>query len=491
MKVLSLDEYKSLCDQPLKVPVYIELSSDLVSPIRVFYALRHKYKKGFILESGECVQDIGRYSFVGFNPKISVEVKGDKTHLIHKHKKQLVDSDFKSVIRKIMQQNRIIQNFDLPPLAGGAVGFMGYDAVRLYEKIPSRHEDPDQLPDIYFGFYETIIVFDHLFERMTLINIPDRKGCEENQYQKGVSHLKELLNDIFSYSEQTLIDLESKPSLNADFNTDCDDESYQKMVKKSQEYIFSGDIFQLAASRTFYREFKSDPLDVFRVLRRKNPSPFMFYLDNEDYVITGSSQEHFASLKNGKVEALPITGIVPRGVGQEDHFFEKQLLSNEKEIAKHVMLLDLARNDMASICALESVNVKDFKSIQRLSLVMYITSRVTGRIKPECDALDVMKAFMPSAAFAGAHKIRAMEIIDEIESSRRGIYGGNICYMDNLGNLDSCIAVGMALIKDGMASVRVGAGIVCDSKPEEKVLETAIKAKTILEAINKADRGDL
>ena len=491
MKTLPLNEYKRLCQQPLKVPIYTELSSDLVSPVRVFYALRQKHKKGFLLESREHEQDVGRYSFLGFNPKIIVEVKGDKTHLIRGDKKQVLDLDYRSIIRKTMQQNKTIQNLDLPPLAGGAVGFMCYDSVRMGERIPSKHEDKDQLPDIYFGFYQTIIAFDHLYQRMTLVYIPDRKGSVEEQYQMGVEHLQKLLHSILSYSEKTLINLDSKPIINSDFDVDCSDESYQKMIEKCQEYILAGEIFQVGASRTFYQKFKSDPLDIFRVLRTKSPSPFMFYLDSGDYVITGSSPERLGSLKNGEVEAFPISGAAPRGKGKEDRLYEEQLLTSEKEAAQHMTLVDLARSELGSICKPESVKVKDLKSVQRLSNTMHLTSRVIGRLKSQSDALDVMKAFLPAAALSGAPKIRAMEIIDEVENSRRGIYGGCICYIDNLGNFDSCVATRLVLIKDGVASLRFGAGVVSDSKPEKEVLETTRNAKMILEAINQAKQGGL
>ncbi len=491
MRTLSLEEYKRHCEQPLKVPIYTELSSDLVSPIRVFYALKQKHKKGFLLESREHVQDVGRYSFIGFNPKMSIEVKDQKTHLYRNGKKQAVDADFKSVLRKILQQHKIIHNAELPPLAGGAVGFMSYDAVRLFEDIPCKHEDKDQLPDIYFGFYETIIVFDHLYQRMTLIYIPDRKGSEEEQYEKGVTHLKELLHYILSYSQKTLINFENSKATSLDFKTDCDDASFQKIVKKCKEHILAGDVFQVVPSRTFYKEFEKDPLDIFRVLRTLNPSPFMFYLDNDDYVITGSSPERFASLRNGHVETLPIGGTAPRGKGKDDHLFEEKLLSDEKEIAEHMMLVDLARNDMGSICIPDSIQVKDLRSIQRLSHVMHMTTRVIGRIKPEYDAIDVMRAFLPTGTLSGAPKIRAMEIIDDIEKSRRGIYGGCVGYIDNLGNFDSCIAIRMAFIKDGIARVRAGAGIVYDSKPEKETLETLSKAKVVLDAICQAEKGGL
>ncbi len=491
MKTLSFEEYEKLCQQPLRVPIFTQVASDLISPIRAFYALKKKYKKGFLLESREHVQDVGRYSFIGFNPKMSVEVKDGQTCLIHNGKRQQMAADYKSVIRKLLQEHKIIQNPDLPPLAGGAVGFMSYDAVRLFENIKAKHPDEDQIPDITFGFYNTIIAFDHLYQVMTLIDIPERKRGVKEQYQEGLDRLKILLNDILSYSQNTLVQFGSKFSSTPAFETDCSDAEFEKIVGACKEHILAGDVFQVVPSRTFYQKVSQDPLDIFRVLRILNPSPFMFYLDQEDYVITGSSPERFASFRSPLVETMPIGGTAPRGQGDEDRLFEERLLCDQKEVAEHMMLIDLARNDMGSICSPGSVQTHDLKSIQRLSHVMHMTSRVTGRLKPGYDALDVLQAFLPTGTLSGAPKIRAMEIIDDLEKSRRGIYGGAICYLDNLGNLDSCIAIRMAYIRNGIAKVRAGAGIVFDSIPKNEAQETLQKAQVVLKAIQRAEQGGL
>lgn len=490
MKTLSLEEYEKRCQQPLKVPIYSQMPADLVSPIRVFYALKKQYKRGFLLESREQVQDVGRYSFIGFNPKISIEVKEKQTEIIRGDKRQKTGGDFKSVIRRILQDHKIIQSQELPPLAGGAVGFMSYDAVRLFESIPSKHVDEDNLPDLFFGFYQTIIAFDHLHQVMTLIYIPDQKGSLKEQYQKGMDQIKSMVDQIVSFS-LTSKDFSKKNAQVSEFETDCLDQDYEKIVQRCQEYILAGDIFQVVPSRTFYKKIDVDPLEIFRVLRILNPSPFMFYLDNEDYVMTGSSPERFASLNQSVVETLPIGGTIARGFGEKDKVNENELLNDEKEIAEHMMLVDLARNDMGSICMPGSVVVKDLKAIQRLSHVMHMTSRVVGRIQPGLDALDVLQAFLPTGTLSGAPKIRAMEIIDEVEKSKRGIYGGCICYIDNLGNMDSCIAIRMAMIKDGIVKVRAGAGVVFDSVPKKEREETYNKAKVVLDAILKAEEGGL
>lgn len=491
MKILSKEDYLRLSEQPLKVPIYAQVASDLVSPIRAFYALRKEHAKGFLLESREHVQDVGRYSFVGFDPKISVEVKDKKTSIHRGKKVEKTDANYQNVIRKLLLENKIIQNPNLPPLAGGAVGFVGYDAVRLFEKIPGRHKDKKDLPDIYFGFYETVLVFDHLYQTMTLIYIPGSKGNPEEQYEQGIEHLEKVLTKVLSYQQENIIDFTPHNPKKVPFEVDCSDEQYQKIVGKAKEYILSGDVFQVVPSRTFYKEIAGDPLDIFRVLRVTNPSPFMFYLDNEDYIITGSSPERFASLQKGKIETMPIAGTIPRGIGAQDLINEKTLLSDEKEIAEHMMLIDLARNDTGRLAMPGSVEVHDQMSIQRLSHVMHITSRVTGRICPQYDALDVIQAFLPAGTLSGAPKVRAMEIIDELEKSKRGIYGGAICYIDNLGQLDSCIAIRMAYIHNKIAYVRAGAGIVYDSSPEKEAMETLHKAKVVLDAIDRAEGGGI
>lgn len=491
MKLLTEEDYLRFSDQPLKVPIFAQVPSDLVSPIRAFYALRKEHSKGFLLESREHVADVGRYSFVGFDPKISVEVKEGKTSVHRGQKVEKISAPYKEVVRHLLQENKIIQNPELPPLAGGAVGFIGYDAVRLIEKIPDRHKRREELPDIYFGFYQTVLIFDHLFQTMTLIYIPEGKEDPKIQYKRGIEHLQGVLKKVLHFSQNSPIDFMEKKHKLTPFDTDCSDEGYQEKVKRAKEYILAGDIFQVVPSRTFYKKIECDPLDIFRILRVTNPSPFMFYLDNKDYVVTGSSPERFASLKGGKMETMPIAGTIPRGVGSQDLINEKTLLSDEKEIAEHMMLIDLARNDSGKIAAIGSVEVHDQMSIQRLSHVMHITSRVTAKIKAGFDALDVIEAFLPAGTLSGAPKVRAMEIIDELETSRRGIYGGAICYIDNLGQLDSCIAIRMAYIHDNMAYVRAGAGIVYDSVPQKEALETLNKAKVVLNAIDRAQRGGI
>ncbi|MCH9633452.1 MAG: Anthranilate synthase component 1 [Chlamydiae bacterium] len=493
MKILSEEKYIRLVEQPLKVPIYLQVSSDLVSPIRAYFALKNDHRKGFLLESREHVQDVGRYSFVGFDPNLTVKVKEGKTTIQKGEKKQQVSAPFEEVIREILEENKILPDSNLPLLAGGAVGFMSYDAVRLFEKIPDSQKDEDKLPDIYFGFYETILAFDHLHQTLTLIYIPEKKGDPKEQYAKGREHLKNTLSKVLNYSPKVNINLDvletSKKSV--DFETDCSDEEYQEIVKRCKQLIKAGDIFQVVPSRTFYKKTDADPLSVFRILRIVNPSPFMFFLDNGDYVLTGSSPERFASFKEGRVETMPIAGTISRGVGAQDLINEKKLLADKKEVAEHMMLVDLARNDTGSLAEPASVEVHDMLSIQRLSHVMHITSRVTGKLDPKYDALDVLKAFLPAGTLSGAPKIRAMEIIDDLEKSRRGIYGGAICYIDNLGRLDSCIAIRMAEIRNGVAKVRAGAGIVYDSCPEKETLETLNKAQVVLQAIEKAERGGL
>lgn len=492
MKYLSFEEFSKFCDQPLKVPLYVQVSSDLVSPIRAYYALREHHQKGFLLESREHVQAVGRYSFVGFDPFVSVEVYGQQVNLQRGEHKEVVMGPYQEVLRKIMQENKIAPHVKLPPLAGGAVGFYSYDAVRLHESIPNRHENIHNVPDIYFGFYQTTLIFDHLYQLMTLVYIPEKTRDTKKDYDQGMEHLKGVLNHVLSYSRSSQVDFtELNQDVEPSFETDCSDEDYHQIVKKCKEYILAGDIFQVVPSRCFYKKVTSDPLDVFRLLRVINPSPFMFYLNHQDYIITGSSPERFASLKEGYMETMPIAGTIARGVGAQDEMNERLLLSDEKEIAEHMMLIDLARNDVGSIAIPGSVEVHDKLLVQRLSHVMHITSRVLGRIQPHFDALDVMKAFLPAGTLSGAPKIRAMEIIDELEKSRRGIYGGAICYIDNMGQLDSCIAIRSAFIKDGIAQVRAGAGVVYDSTPEKEAIETLNKARVVLEAIERANRGGL
>ncbi len=492
MKHLSFEEFKKHSDQPLKVPLYVQVSSDLVSPIRAYYALREHHEKGFLLESREHVQAVGRYSFVGFDPVVTVEVYGEQVNVQRGQRKETIIGPYKEVLRKILQDNKIVSHLQLPPLAGGAVGYYSYDAVRLSEKLPDRHENTHHIPDVYFGFYQTTLVFDHLYQLMTLVYVPEKTEDVRRDYEKGMEHLKKVLGHVLSYSRQVQINFsELENPSDPKYETDCSDGEYHKIVKTCKEHILAGDIFQVVPSRSFFKKITCDPLDVFRLLRVINPSPFMFYLNHQDYIITGSSPERFAALKEGWMETMPIAGTISRGLGAQDEINERLLLSDEKEVAEHMMLIDLARNDLGSLALPGSVEVHDKLSIQRLSHVMHITSRVLGRIQANHDAFDMMQAFLPAGTLSGAPKIRAMEIIDELEKSRRGIYGGAICYIDNMGQLDSCIAIRSAFIKDGIAQVRAGAGVVYDSLPENEAQETINKAKVVLEAIEHANRGGL
>lgn len=487
MKILSEEEFNRLSEQSLKVPIYITVSSDLMSPLRAYYALKEKYSKGFLLESREHVQDIGRYSFVGFDPKITLEVRKKKTILKKGDKEQVLKEPFEAVLRKLLSENKIIENPDLPPLAGGAVGFMGYDSIQLFEKVSARHKDREELPELYFGFYQTIIVFDHFYQMMTLLYIPD----EKNAFKKGIEHLKQVLSHVMTYSQKFSINFDRKPAKPLSFDTDCSDEEYQKIVSACQEHILNGDIYQITPSRTFFQKFTCDPFDIYRVLRILNPSPYLFFLDNEEYTLAGSSPERFASLKEGIIETMPIAGTIARGIGALDDVNEKSMLSDESRIALHTMLIDLARSSCGEIAKPGSVQVHDRLAIQRLSHVMHITSRVTAEIQSKYDALDVLKTFLPAQNHVGAPTLRAMEIIDQLEKSRRGVFGGCICYIDNLGHLDSCVATRMVYMKEGLARVRVGTSVVHDSVPMKKASESFNQAKRLLEGIQRAERGEL
>lgn len=483
--ILKFENFLETAKSHKRISVYREFPSDRLTPIQAFEALGSLAKDGTILESALFDQQKGRFShiFIDPNHEFSVSEIGISGQ---------VGNDKFNKLRLLLAKHRCFAGHDEPHMLGGAVGFITYDSVRFFEKIPDSHNKTSTLPEIFFRFYDTVITFDHQAGKVTVSTIAVIKDSPKYSFNKANKKLNDLLSRISSFqiNRSQLFNHNFNRSNLCKTNTNIDDESFKALVVKAKEYIHRGDAFQIVLSRQFYKKYSVSPFQIYRALRMSNPSPYMFFIEHKGSFIAGSSPERLASVKNRIVETHPIAGTRKRGeTAHEDRVIAEDLLTDKKEVAEHVMLVDLARNDIGSVSIPGTVNIKKFKDIQQLTKVMHITSVVKGTLSENKDALDGLRAVFPAGTLSGAPKIRAMEIIDELEPCRRGLYGGAVCFIDNDGNLESCIAIRMAIMKDKIATVQAGCGIVFDSDPMTETEETRSKASAILNGIDLAERG--
>ena len=442
--------------------VISEFRGDEITPITIFTRLKGKRK--FILEGGSKENRFGRYSFIGENPY--KEIVGDTLEEVNEVRKE-VSQDF----------NYTNNPF---PFKGGAIGYMGYDTASLYEKkLEFKNKDEIKAPIIRFNFYKRYICYDHFTHKVCVVD--NIFNDDTRDYSEIIKEQKEyfikLLETHFSF-----IDLEKGEPIKFKFATERD--KFLENVKKAKEYIKAGDIFQVVLSQRMYCETEKTPLEIYRRLREGNPSPYMFFIDYDDYQVVGSSPESLVSVKGEEVITNPIAGTRKRGENEEeDRNLEEELLKDEKEIAEHVMLVDLGRNDIGKVSEIGTVEVKDFMKVERFSHVMHITSQVVGKIRKDKDAFDALVACLPAGTVSGAPKIRAMEIIEELEDVKRGIYSGTVGYFSFGGDMDMSIAIRTLLIKGKTAYLQAGAGIVYDSVPEKEFEEIQNKLLVLKEVL--------
>ncbi len=467
----TFDEFKVAAQGQTKAAVIQEFPCDDITPIHAFMALNAK-DGACLLESAVKEQDVGRYSLLAIEP--FAQFKSDKGA-----------APFEQ-LRKAVQSQRLPSNPHYPPMVGGAIGFMAYDAIRLFEKIPDGHEDQFSIPDLFFLFHTVHIAFDHVKGTIFISVVKELSENLEQDYQEALEKIRSLLNILKGPLKNT----EAPARTAFELKEDTSDAEFHEMVLKAKEHIRKGDAFQIVLSRTFSAAYPGDPFEVYRALRMTNPSPFMFFMQTKDFAIAGSSPERLLKLEKGKMQTMPIAGSRPRN-GENDEQLIEELLQDPKETAEHMMLVDLGRNDLGVVAEIGSVQVKDLKKVRLFPHVMHIVSLVEAKLAKGFDEFDALKAVFPAGTLSGAPKIRAMEIIDALEKSRRGIYGGAICTIDNEGTLDSCIAIRTAFIKNGTAHVRAGAGIVYDSDPVKESEETRAKAKGVLKAVQFAMEGVL
>ncbi len=490
------ETFKERCKQGNLIPVWTEMLADMETPVSAFRKLSDG-EHGFLLESVEHGNTLGRYSFIGCNPEILIRSRGKEINILHGGDERVAEGfdnplDF---LRSFMQRYKPAPDPDLPPFIGGGVGYMSYDLVRSFENIPDNNLDDLHLPDTYFMIADTLAIFDHVRHRIILLSNAHVTDSVSQAYETAMHKIElmaERLRGLHGPAGELALE-RIAPDMKGRRGELCSNftkEEFEAGVEKVKEYIRAGDAFQVVISQRFSKPFHGDPFDIYRALRTVNPSPYMFYLKFGDLRIAGSSPEILVRVTSDEVVVRPIAGTRPRGGSvQEDHSLEKDLLADPKERAEHIMLVDLGRNDIGRVSQAGTVRVDDFMTIERYSHVMHIVSNVVGKLAPETDAFDALAACFPAGTVSGAPKIRAMEIIDEVENLRRGPYAGSIGYFSFDGNLDTCITIRTCVIKDQMVYVQAGAGIVADSVPATEYQETCNKARAVLKAVEMAEGG--
>lgn len=483
----TIDEVKVLAKDFNIIPVSMEVYADMETPISLFKRFEES-KYCFLLESVEGGEKWARYSIIGKNPFLIVKSSNNKTIISEKDGSQReLEGNPVEIIRELMGRFKGANLPKLPRFNGGAVGFFGYDLIRYYENLPHMPEDDLKLPESHFMFTDEVLVFDHLKQKIHIIVNLHVNGNIERSYSSAVDRIKKIYREIldtrWKIADNFTPDFNKKSS-EFKFTSNVSKELFCENVVKAKEYIKNGDIFQVVLSQRLCVETDQDPFNVYRVLRIINPSPYMYYLKFNDYRIAGSSPEMLARVEDGIVETCPIAGTRRRGeTKDEDEALEKDLLSDQKELAEHTMLVDLGRNDIGRVSEYGTVKVKDLMHIERYSHVMHIVTNVEGKLREDKTPFDALMSILPAGTLSGAPKVRAMEIIDELETVKRGPYGGAIGYLSFNGNLDSCITIRTMIFKDGKAYVQAGAGIVADSVPENEYEECINKAKALLKAL--------
>jgi anthranilate synthase component I len=486
------------------VPVYRELMSDSLSPVQAFARLDRGVAAG-LFESVIGGEKVGRYSFVASDPFLLIEARAADVTIRSKkpsasgkgegekaawETEQLSVENPLETLRRHVQSIRVAHLKELPPFIGGAVGFAGYDTVRYVERLPNAPLDDRNLPDLAFGLFDHMVVFDNVRKTVHVIVLADVRGAGnkaeiEHRYANAAARVDELVA-LLSKSDDGLVpvDIDARGEVQLDYESNMTQAEYEGAVRKCVEYIRAGDIFQVVVGQRLTVPFALPPFELYRTLRVVNPSPFMFYLRLPEVTLVGSSPEIMVRVVDGQVTVRPLAGTRRRGAtDEEDARLAEELLADPKERAEHIMLVDLGRNDVGRVAKFGTVEISDVMVVERYSHVMHITSNVTGQLRDDCDAFDALAACLPAGTVSGAPKVRAMEIIDEVEPHRRGPYAGAVGYIDFAGNMDTCIALRTVVVQNGIAYVQAGAGLVADSVPTTEYEETLNKARGMLKAI--------
>ena len=484
-------EFKELSKKGNVVPVYRQLFADTLTPVSAFQKISET-DYAFLLESADGGEKIAKYSTIGSNPFAGFKCKGSNVEIFNKEGITHIETTdpFKALEQQISKFSPVRVN-GLPDFFGGAVGYTSYDSVRYVETLPDSTTDDLNLPDMYFMFYDETIVFDHLNKTIKVVcaaHIDERDI--QDVYEDAVNKIDNVTNKLRTPVMTLSDDITEKGELNLKFSSNFKESDFLQAVEICKEYIRAGDIIQAVLSQRLQTEIKAKPINIYRTLRVINPSPYMFYIKMKDLELIGSSPEVMVKVDKGNINVRPIAGTRKRGSStEEDELLAKELLADPKELAEHIMLLDLGRNDVGSVSQYDSVSIDEKMVIEKYSHVMHITSSVSGKLRSDKNAFDGLRACLPAGTLSGAPKVRAMEIIDELEQTRRGPYGGAVGYINFSGDINTCITIRTIVLKNGKdAYIQAGAGIVADSIPEMEYQETLNKAKGLLRAIEVAER---
>jgi anthranilate synthase component I len=483
-------EFQRLAKQGNLVPVYDVFSADLLTPVSAYLRIAQGARYSFLLESVEGGEKIARYTFAGAHPEEVFRYANSACVLESKDRIIWEERDPISFLREHMARFRPVRLAGLPPLVAGAIGYFSYDMVRLIERLPKRVKDEIGLFDAVLMFYRGILAFDHVQHRLWIVRnvYTEGKGSLRTKYNAAVKEIQRTRQSLAEPAagerpEGKNTRKARPPMVRSNFKSG----EYLDVVRKAKQYIRAGDIFQVVLSQRFSAKTAADPFHIYRQLRAVNPSPYLFYLQLNDVLVVGSSPEMLVKVQGRDVYYRPIAGTRWRGKDEaEDQRLEKEMLASEKERAEHIMLVDLGRNDLGRVCEYGTVRPEKLMTVERYSHVMHLVSSLKGRLREDVDCFDALMSCFPAGTVSGAPKVRAMEIIEELEKTRRGIYAGGILYLDFAGNLDSCIALRTMVIKNGVAHIQAGGGIVADSTPEGEYNESVNKSKALLRALEAA-----
>jgi anthranilate synthase component I len=485
-------EFSRLAREATLIPVVKSVSADLLTPVSAFLAVAQDEPYAFLLESIERGEQIGRYTFLGARPYMRVKARAGSVEIQRGRRKQTQQGNVFQIVKELLREHRPASIPGLPPFTAGAVGYFAYDVVRQLENIGEHAKDDLSLPDAELMFFDRLLAFDHLRHQIHIVAAADvSRESPRRAYDRAT-------RDILALEKKLAAGLNprvwrkaasSKPG-KLKFNSGTSRDRYLQSVRKCKEYIAAGDIFQVVLSQRLDFTPGVEPFNLYRALRQVNPSPYLYFLRMDDTHILGSSPEMLVRVTGRKLEYRPIAGTHPRGRDEaEDLRLEQKMRGDEKERAEHVMLVDLGRNDLGRVSEYGSVKVKDLMYVERYSHVMHLVSALEGTLRKDLDAIDAFAACFPAGTLSGAPKVRAMQIIEELEPVRRGIYGGSVLYADFAGNLDSCIGIRTMLMQGKHAYLQAGAGIVADSDPASEFQESLNKAQAVLRAVEIARTG--
>jgi anthranilate synthase component 1 len=488
----SREQVHTLFGQGDLVPVYKTQLADLETPVSVYLKLTQMGEVSFLLESVEGGEQVGRYSFLGVNPKGVITVKdGVMTRTYHgetETRPLAAGEDPLHVVEREFTRVTPVRLEGLPRFVGGAVGNLAYDIVRYFERLPTTARRELDVPDLAFMLIDTLVIFDHAKHQLIVLANAHNEGDADAAYDDAVRRIDEI---VAALRQPLVLPQENPAPVDEELQSTMTRQQFEEGVLKAKEYIAAGDAFQIVLSQRLSRKTTASPLTIYRALRATNPSPYMFLLRfSEEFTLVGASPEMMVRLEDGIATTRPIAGSRPRGRDEaDDQRLETELLADPKEVAEHIMLVDLGRNDLGRVCEYGTVKVTDMKYIERYSHIMHIVSNVQGKLRAGMNAFDLLRATLPAGTLSGAPKVRAMEIIEELEGTRRGVYGGAVGYFSFDGSMDTCITIRAALIQRDMIYIQAGAGLVADSVPSTEFEESLHKARAMILTIRRAEQG--